>query len=489
MHRLSIIVIVITFIIVFWDVVLFSICDITTPTIPIKCDNRLMDNASNEFIGSCSIPYKNKNMLFIGDSCNNSTDAIYVHDNKKMTLWQTIDKRENENTTAACTIILNKKMTLLVARNNKLFKYSRNANDIFVGLDEPFYAGKIGSIITNISVTNFDKSDKLSIYLSFMNHETSDIEIPNALLVYNEDTKTWDDMAVDYGIIGKGNTTAAVFVDLTNSGYPDLVEATHDGDIRIYKNNEGTFTQTMVEQMPKGAWRGLVVGDFDNTGRQSVYISNDQTLHSTNVDKIIERRHCILYNLGDYNFKIHMGCDINSSGIIKRKIGPGRGVTSTDITHSGRSDILMAQKFPSRGTTLIRRRNKFARTYKFSNPHIGCSVITSDLTGNGNKEIVWINATTVPVIYKNVLTRANNAVRVHIPSNAVMANVTAKAYYKNGKVLSIQNVIGGGSGPNQSSCLVFGTRLSGIHKIDIFKNAQSIMQTIDSPENGSDYHL
>lgn len=74
-----------------------------------------------------------------------------------------------------------------------------------------------------------------------------------------------------------GMISGAVFSDLNQDGYPDLLLASQWGNIRLYMNNEGRFTEitdSAVFAGLTGAWNGITTGDFNNDGRLDVLASN-----------------------------------------------------------------------------------------------------------------------------------------------------------------------------------------------------------------------
>ncbi|MGC8886232.1 MAG: VCBS repeat-containing protein [Verrucomicrobiia bacterium] len=90
---------------------------------------------------------------------------------------------------------------------------------------------------------------------------------------------------------GIGLVRSAVFSDLDNDGAPDLILACEWGPIKIFKNNNGTFTQwdwrlkiadnsQFKDVIPqsisdlKGWWTGITTGDFDGDGLMDIAAGN-----------------------------------------------------------------------------------------------------------------------------------------------------------------------------------------------------------------------
>lgn len=76
---------------------------------------------------------------------------------------------------------------------------------------------------------------------------------------------------------GLGLVSGAVFSDLNGDGFPELLLACEWGPIRVFRNDQGRFTDaTEPWGLSKytGWWNGITTGDFDNDGRMDIVASN-----------------------------------------------------------------------------------------------------------------------------------------------------------------------------------------------------------------------
>ncbi|MGZ8898783.1 MAG: VCBS repeat-containing protein, partial [Limisphaerales bacterium] len=74
-----------------------------------------------------------------------------------------------------------------------------------------------------------------------------------------------------------GLVSGAVFSDLDLDGDPDLIVACHWGAVRVFRNDQGKFTD-VTESLGlagfTGLWNGVATGDLDGDGRPDIIASN-----------------------------------------------------------------------------------------------------------------------------------------------------------------------------------------------------------------------
>jgi hypothetical protein len=100
---------------------------------------------------------------------------------------------------------------------------------------------------------------------------------PDALLAYNEETNSLDDIGPTLGIAGIGPTYAAVTFDMTGNGHSDIVVARSSG-IFIYENSgsagSNKFTQKQIYKPFEDAIpAALSISDFNKNGLPDIYVS------------------------------------------------------------------------------------------------------------------------------------------------------------------------------------------------------------------------
>lgn len=137
----------------------------------------------------------------------------------------------------------------------------------------------------------------------------------------------------------------AAFVDLNNTGRPDLYVANDSGPNFLYKNEgKGKFTEyglesgtAVSEDGSEQGSMGLAIGDYDHSGRQSIYVTNFADEYST-----------LYRNDGNYDFH-----DVSyKSGVALPSLPWVKwGDEFFDIDNDGWLDLIMVsgQVYPQMG--------------------------------------------------------------------------------------------------------------------------------------------
>lgn len=78
----------------------------------------------------------------------------------------------------------------------------------------------------------------------------------------------------DAGLEVKGLITSALWSDMNDDGWLDLLLTEEWGTLRIFQNQEGTLREFTETALPKGWWNGLAGGDFDGDGDTDYVATN-----------------------------------------------------------------------------------------------------------------------------------------------------------------------------------------------------------------------
>jgi archaellin len=230
--------------------------------------------------------------------------------------------------------------------------------------------------------------------------------------------------------------------------------------------------------LPSGFWMGMAVGDFYNTGYQSMFFTNSgdtinmfmMKMRGADPAKIPQNftsNHIMVKNKGDYKFEIVKDNGIN--GNKTTRAGLGWGAISMDFALDGNQSIVYSNNWKNilwqqfrllrdNGTVLQNLGDgTFKRRSYFKNPHFSMTPIAIDLTGNGVKDLVWINNNYYMIGYLNNHGVDNNWFNIALPKTSEFANVMILVEDSSGRIQSQQNIMGGtGLCSSKSSTFQFG---------------------------------
>jgi len=111
---------------------------------------------------------------------------------------------------------------------------------------------------------DFDNDGRLDLYVATTGR---------AMLLRNQDGRTFRDVAASAGLADSGTVTKALFWDLDHDGDLDLLLATPRGN-RVYRNNlNGTFREMAAPMgLAMEGSRDAAAGDFDGDGRTDLVV-------------------------------------------------------------------------------------------------------------------------------------------------------------------------------------------------------------------------
>jgi enediyne biosynthesis protein E4 len=152
-----------------------------------------------------------------------------------------------------------------------------------------------------------------------------------SFLFRNNGDGTFTDVTATSGVDNRGGKgLGAVWADFDGDGWPDLYVANDMSRNTLYRNNgDGTFTEVAaaagVNEVKSSM--GVTVGDFDNSGRLDIAITN-----------LKGSRISLFRNLGDWRFEYVT----DEAGLAPSTRSSGWGIEFVDFDYDGHLDLVMS---------------------------------------------------------------------------------------------------------------------------------------------------
>lgn len=312
------------------------------------------------------------------------------------------------------------------------------------------------------------------LYLDKMEGQTI-FKDPNygasSLLLQNNGDNTFSDVTKSNGLDYIHNTFQAVFVDIDNDSWLDLVVAYDTGEPRIYKNQEGKQFKLMPNPLT-GTYSypmGIAVGDYNNDGLVDFFFSNTGSSvpiflargDLAEEDEFTEK--WILFkNEGDFKFT-DVGEETKVAGFEF-----SWGAIFEDFNLDGRQDLVVAEnyvdfpphklfKLPCR-FLLQRPDGTFAAVEEQAgvvNKNYAVSPLTSDFNKDGYPDLMYSNLNGK---VKAFINKGGNHhfIAFRFPENAEYAGSRITLNLGENQILSDVYVVGEGLGSDQSATITFG---------------------------------
>jgi enediyne biosynthesis protein E4 len=291
----------------------------------------------------------------------------------------------------------------------------------------------------------------------------------NNLMLINKGGNVFEDVTESSGLVYSQNTFQAMFVDLNNDTFQDLVIAPNTDKVVIYENNRnGTFDKKSP-LTDYGFWMGLTAGDIDNDGDIDLFVSNaGNTIPLANIrgdllaNQILNPEWTLLRNTGSFAFT-----DVTESYQLTG-YEFAWGAKFEDLNLNGTQDLIVTEnyvKWPAHrlnkvdGRVLLQDNDK---TFKpiteasgAKNPHYGTSPLISDFNRDGYPDIVYVNFNGQSKAYISE-GGSNNYVVLTMPDEAKSLGARAVMEKTDGTRISQQFTMGEGLMTDASKHLLFG---------------------------------
>jgi len=498
----------------------FAACDYSVPTSEIPVFKNIDFNSNNVFDNKRSLPWIGTALIdldndgidevFVAGGVTQE-DAIWKYDNgnfKEVTMEVGLPKKPVGTTTLGAVsfdLDANGYTDLLLTGDYGILWYQNMGDSIFevkkinTPLDEKSEANSItlGDVnrdgFADIFLSAYIKLDKMEGQTIFkdLNYGAS------SLLLMNNGDNTFRDGTVEMGLSYIHNTFCAVFVDVDKDSYLDLVVAHDTGEVRTYKNNEGSgFTKKDNPTTGKYSYpMGIAVGDYNNDGNIDFFFSNT----GSSVPKFLARgdlaeedefiSNWMLFR-NDGNFQFTDVADETKVADFEFSWG----AIFEDFNLDGRQDLVVAEnyvdfpphklfKLPCR--FLVQRPDgTFASVEeqaKVINKNYAITPLTSDFNQDGYPDLIYAN---ISGPMKASINEGGDAnfITVRLPETAKYVGSQVIVNKTDGSLLSDVYVVGEGLVSDQTSALTFGLgNVEEISSLEILL-PDGTKQMIENPE-------
>lgn len=352
----------------------------------------------------------------------------------------------------------------------------------------------------DIFLCNYIKKDQMTGQTIFNDENYG----ANSQLLRNDGNLKFTDVTEEVKLNYTHNTFQAVFVDVDEDMWLDLVVAYDTGRPKIYRNDGGkSFTEMATPMSEKfGYPMGIAVGDYNNDGRLDFFFSNTGTSvpglmarGDLRSDQVFNPKWILWRNEGGFKF-----ADAADEAQIA-DFEFSWGAIFEDFNLDGRQDLVVAENyvgFPGHqifklpGRFLIQREDKtFAAVEDKANvvnKNYAITPLSSDFNNDGYPDLIFAN---LNGRFRAFINHGGNRrfVKVVFPEQSKYIGAKVEVKTKNGKIMSDVYVIGEGLASDNTNVLTFGFGNGEEPASVSIRLLDGEIELIPSPKTGETYSL
>jgi hypothetical protein len=190
-----------------------------------------------------------------------------------------------------------------------------------------------------VAAADFDRDGDVDL---FVGGRLGDASAPKSRLLVNDGKGTFSDQAGEAaapGLVDSGMVSGALWTDIDNDGWLDLLVIQNPGSIRVWKNAAGKLadiSDATGTARWAGRWSGIAGGDLDQDGDIDYVVTNLglNTGEAREDGEILESG--MLINDGSGRFEFRPLPRLAQTA-------PAYGVAVADLDFDGRNDVFLVQ--------------------------------------------------------------------------------------------------------------------------------------------------
>jgi len=500
-------------------------CDYTVPESEIPTFDEASIDFKHKFSEKTDLPLLASAMIdFDGDGVdeifigggNKQSDALFQYSDVKfvnISKQVNITESDKPSSHGAVSFDLDEdgNTDLLITRSDGVF-FLKNDGKRFTEQKLDITLNEKSNPAT-ITIGDYDKDGDADIFLStYLKKEKMEGQTifnqhgygSNSVLLRNDGDLRFTDVTRTMNLYYTHNTFQAVFVDVDDDSWLDLVVAYDTGEARTYKNNSGKNFSVMPNPMTGkfGYPMGIAVGDYNNDGKVDFFFSNTGTTvpkflakGDLRKDQELVRKWLLFTNKGEFKFT-----DTAEAAKIA-DFEFSWGAVFEDFNLDGKQDLAVAEnyiafpahklfKLPCR--FLIQRSDgtfsSVEEQAKVVNKNFAITPLTSDFNQDGYPDLVYANLNGKLRVFINT-GGEQNYLKVRFPEKAKFVGAKVVVETNNGKSMSDVYILGEGLGSDMTNVLTFGIDKNAFVKKMSIKYIDGSEEIVEKPTLNQTYSV
>lgn len=365
---------------------------------------------------------------------------------------------------------------LIVCRDDGVYLYHNAGNGTFDGRKLPVPL-EPNAVPISVTAGDINRDGVIDLYVStFVNareYRRSAFNNPGHatrnVLLLGKKGGGFEDATAEAGVEVNQNTYGALFVDLDNDGWLDLVVAENAGHLLLFRNTGDGHFELKKSPTALGFWMSLTAGDYNGDGATDLFASNvgntvpEFLLRGDRLPgQTLDLQWALLRNDGNFDFT-----DVSGQvGLADMEFG--WGASFADFNLDGRPDLVVTENDfrwpahrwdPATGRMLLQdphgRFRPVTRVAGVENSYFGQMPLIADFNGDGYPDLMIVNLDAAPRAFFSH-GGGNGFIKVVLPDSFVSVGAQVSVKRADGRILTSQFTEASGFLGDSSPVMIFG---------------------------------